>query len=214
VVLSLKNPSTYLLLPHFSSKAFFTSSLAMDPFNALSTAATARMIPPLRETPPAKVTSCMLVASTDLEKVLDTAKEVIEGADAPSATMGGQPATIGGLFTQLEVGQPSPACQSSPAAQGHASHPVRVLSPRPKIGKEQCSVMPMHPSMGVLTPKKITIRRQLVVPSSSSGDDLPLARYDTQIHLNSSGVRICYTLEPTLVLDSPPPNPLSYIVSG
>jgi hypothetical protein len=35
------------------------------------------------------VTSCALVASTDLEKALDAAKEFIEGASAPSAMMGG-----------------------------------------------------------------------------------------------------------------------------
>jgi hypothetical protein len=78
----------------------------MDPFNALSTAATARMIPPLREAPPAKVTSCALVASTDLKKALDAAKEVIRGAGAPSVMMGGRvakspgrPANVGGRLT-------------------------------------------------------------------------------------------------------------------
>jgi hypothetical protein len=96
---SLNSP----LLSHFSSKAFFISSLAIDPLNALSTTAAARMIPLLREAPPAKVASCVLVASTDLEKALDVAKEVIEGADAPSVTTGSQPAkspnrptTVGG----------------------------------------------------------------------------------------------------------------------
>jgi hypothetical protein len=53
----------------------------------------------------------------------------------------------------------------------------------------------MCPSIGVLTPKKITIRCQLVVPSSSSDDDLLLARHTTRVDLNSSGARICYNQE-------------------
>jgi hypothetical protein len=95
----------------------------MDPFNAISTTVAARMIPPLKEAPPTKVTSCALVTSTDLEKALDAAKEVIGGAGVPSVMMGGQPvkspswrATVGVRLTALEVGQPSPAHQSSPAA--------------------------------------------------------------------------------------------------
>jgi hypothetical protein len=78
----------------------------MDPFNALSTAVIARMIPPLREAHPTKVTSCTLVTSTDLEKALDVVKEVIGGAGAPSAMMGGRLAkspswlaTVGGQLT-------------------------------------------------------------------------------------------------------------------
>jgi hypothetical protein len=59
----------------------------MDPFNALSTAATARKIPPLKETPPAKVMQCALITSIDLEKDLDAAKEVTGGVDMPSAKM-------------------------------------------------------------------------------------------------------------------------------
>jgi hypothetical protein len=64
----------------------------MDPFNAMSAAAAMMMIPPLREAPPANVTSCALVTSTDLEKALDAGKEVIEGAGVPSVMMGGWPA--------------------------------------------------------------------------------------------------------------------------
>jgi hypothetical protein len=45
----------------------------MNPFNALSTAAAARKIPPLKEAPPAKVMSCALVALADVEKDLDAA---------------------------------------------------------------------------------------------------------------------------------------------
>jgi hypothetical protein len=61
----------------------------MDPFNALLTAAAVRMIPSLREAPPAKVASCALVASIDLEKALDAAKKVIKGASVSSVMMGG-----------------------------------------------------------------------------------------------------------------------------
>jgi hypothetical protein len=78
----------------------------MDPFNALSIAAATRMIPPLREAPPAKVVLCALVASTDLEKAIDAANELIGGAGVPSAMMGGwpskspsRPATVGGRLT-------------------------------------------------------------------------------------------------------------------
>jgi hypothetical protein len=51
----------------------------------------------------------------------------------------------------------------------------------------------MRPSMGVLAPKKIAIWSQLVVPSSSGDDDLPVVRLDTQVDLKSSGVSIHYT---------------------
>jgi hypothetical protein len=78
----------------------------MDPFNALSTAAVARLIPPLREALPAKVVSCALVTSTDLGKALDAMKEVIGGASVPSVMMGSRPAksagqlaTVGGRLT-------------------------------------------------------------------------------------------------------------------
>jgi hypothetical protein len=64
------------------------------------------MIPLLRDAGPTKLTSCALVASTDLEKALDAVKEVIEGASAPSAMMGNRPAkspsqlaTVGGRLT-------------------------------------------------------------------------------------------------------------------
>jgi hypothetical protein len=62
----------------------------MDPFNALSTVVAARKIQPLKEAPPTKVMSCALVTSTDLEKDLDAAKEVTDGAGAPSTKMAGR----------------------------------------------------------------------------------------------------------------------------
>jgi hypothetical protein len=145
----------------------------------------------------------------------------IGGAGAPSVTMGGRPAkspgrltTVGGRLTPLDVGQLSPAWQSSPAAQDRGSHPICALSPDLMIRKEHHSVTPTCPSTGVLTLKKITIRRQLVVLSSSSDDDLPLPMHDDRVDLNPSGARICYTQELALMLDSPPPSRPPYIVSG
>jgi hypothetical protein len=139
----------------------------------------------------------------------------------PSTMMGGRPAmslgrpaAVGGRLTPLEVGQTSPARQGSPVAQGCGSRPVHALSPRLTIGKEHRSVTPTHPSTGVLTPKKISIRHQLVVLSSNSDDDLPLARHDAQVDHNSSGVRMRYKREPALVSDSPPQSPPSYNVLG
>jgi hypothetical protein len=121
----------------------------MDPFNTLSTVAATRMIPPLRDASPAKVASCVLVASTDLEEALDAAKEDTRGAGTPSAMMAyrsakspGRQTMVGGHMTPLKVGQPSPARQSSPCAWGHGSHPFRALSPCPMIRKERQSVMP------------------------------------------------------------------------
>jgi hypothetical protein len=40
--------------------------------------------------PPAKVMSCTLVASTDLERALDATKEVTEGAGVPLVKMSSQ----------------------------------------------------------------------------------------------------------------------------
>jgi hypothetical protein len=149
----------------------------MGPFNTLSTTAAVRMIPPLTEASPTKVTSCALVASTDLVKALDAAKEVTGGAGM-HVSNDVRPAMVGGRTTPLEEGQPSPVRQSSPAAQGHGSRPVRALSPHPMIGKEHSSVTPTCLSTGVLTLKKITIQHQLVVPSRNNDDDIPLMKHD------------------------------------
>jgi hypothetical protein len=53
-----------------------------------------------------------------------------------------------------------------------------------------------------------------VVPPSSRDDDLPLVKHDAQVDLNPTGARICYTQEPALMSDSPPPSLPPYIVSG
>jgi hypothetical protein len=74
--------------------------------------------------------------------------------------------------------------------------------------------MPTRPTMGILTSRKVTIRCQLVVSSSSSNDDLSLVKHDTWVDLNPGDARIHYTQELALVSDSPPLSPLPYIVSG
>jgi hypothetical protein len=70
---------------------------------------------------------------------------------------------------------------------------VHALSPRPMIGKEHWQVTPTRPTLGILTPSKVTIRCQLVVPLSSSDDDLPLVKHDARVDLNPGGMRIHYT---------------------
>jgi hypothetical protein len=191
----------------------------MDPFNTLSTAATTRKIPPLREAPPAKVMLCALVASTDLERALDAVKNVTGGDGVPSAKMAGRPANSLGQLAMVcghsasrDEGRSPPAHQGSPCARSHGTRPVRALSPRPTIGKEYRSVTPTHPTTGVLTPRKVTVRHQLVVPSSSSDDNPPLVKHDARVDLNPNGARIRYTQEPALMLYSPPPSLPPYIV--
>jgi hypothetical protein len=80
------------------------------------------------------------------------------------------------------------------------------------IRKEHRSVMHTDPTMGILTPRKVT-RCQLMVPSSGSDDDLSLVKHDARVDLNPGGIGIRYTQEPALVLDSPPSSPPRYIVS-
>jgi hypothetical protein len=60
----------------------------MHPFNALSTIAAARKILPLKEASPAKVMSCALITSTNLQKDIDAAKEVTGGAGRPTLLAG------------------------------------------------------------------------------------------------------------------------------
>jgi hypothetical protein len=70
---------------------------------------------------------------------------------------------------------------------------ARALSPHSMIRKEHRSVMPTHPTTGILTPRKVTIRCQLVVSSSNNDDDLSLVKHDAQVDLNPGSTRICYT---------------------
>jgi hypothetical protein len=199
-ILSFINPSTHPLPLTSLPKLLFILSPVMYPFNALPTAAAIRKIPPLREAPPTKVMSCALVTSTDLERAIDTAKEVTGGADAPSTKMARQPtnspgrlAMVCGHSASCDEGRSQPGRQGSPCARGCGTRPVHGVSPHPTIGKEHQSVMPTHPTMGVLTLRKVTVRRQLVVPSSSNDDDLRLVKNDARVYLNPSGVRIHYT---------------------
>jgi hypothetical protein len=104
--------------------------------------------------------------------------------------------------------------QGSPCARGRGTCLVCALSPRPTIGKEHRLVTPTHPTTGVLTLRKVTVRCQLVVPSSSIDDELPLVKHDARVDLNPSCARIRYTHEPALMLDSPSPSPPPYIISG
>jgi hypothetical protein len=91
---------------------------------------------------------------------------------------------------------------------------TRAISPRLTTRKEHRLVMPTRPTTRILTPRKVTIRRQLVVPSSSNDDDLSLVKHDAQVDLNLGSARIRYTQEPALMSDSPLPSPPPYIVSG
>jgi hypothetical protein len=157
----------------------------MDPFNVLSTVAATRKIPPLKEAPPAEVMSCALVTLTELEKTLDTVKEVTGGASTPSAKMvgwpansPGRPALVCGQSVPCDEGRSTPACQGSPYTRGCGMRPAHALSPRPSIRKEYRSVTPTCPTTGILTPRKVTIWHRLVVPLSSNDDDLSLVKYD------------------------------------
>jgi hypothetical protein len=91
---------------------------------------------------------------------------------------------------------------------------VRALSPCPTNEKEHQSITPTRPTMGILTQRKVTTWRQLMVPLSSSDDDLPFVKHDAQVDFNPDGARICYNQEPAPMSDSPPPSPPHYIVSG
>jgi hypothetical protein len=74
--------------------------------------------------------------------------------------------------------------------------------------------MPTRPTMGILTFRKVIVQRQLMVPLSSSDDELSLVKHDARVDLNPDGTRIRYTQEPALMLESSPPSPPCYVVSG
>jgi hypothetical protein len=91
--------------------------------------------------------------------------------------------------------------------------PTRALSPRLMIGKKHRSVTPTCPTTGILTPRKVTIRRQLVVHLSSSDDDHPLVKHDARVPLIPGGTKIRYTQERALISDLPPSCLSPYIMS-
>jgi hypothetical protein len=68
--------------------------------------------------------------------------------------------------------------------------------------------------MGTLTPRKVTIWCQLMVPLSSSNDHHSLLKHHARVDLNPSDARIRYTQEPAFMSDSPPLSPPPYIMSG
>jgi hypothetical protein len=111
----------------------------------------------------------------------------LAGQHSWSATM------VCGQSVPRDEGRSPPVHQGSPYTRGHGTRPAHALSPHSMIGKEHRSVTPTHPTMGILTPRKVTIRHQLVVPSSSSDDDLPLMKHDARVDLNLGAVRIRYT---------------------
>jgi hypothetical protein len=119
-----------------------------------------------------------------------------------------------GQSVRRDKGRSRPARQGSPYTQGHATLSARALSPHPMIWKECRSVMPTRPTMGILTPRKVTARRQLMGPSSRSDDDLSLVKHDASVDLNPGDARIRYIQEPALMSDSPPSSLSCYIVSG
>jgi hypothetical protein len=53
--------------------------------------------------------------------------------------------------------------------------------------------------MGILALRKVTTQRQLVIPSSSSDDDLPLVKHDARVDVNPSNALIRYTEEPAVM---------------
>jgi hypothetical protein len=120
-----------------------------------------------------------------------------------------------GQSVSRDEGRSPPAHQGSPVPEVMECARL-VLCPTPclMIGKEHLSIMLTCPTTGILTPRKVTIRRQLVVPSSSSDDDLPPVKHDARIDLNPGGVRIHYTQEHALMSNSPLSCPLLYIVLG
>jgi hypothetical protein len=193
----------------------------MDPFNVLSTSAATSKIPPLKEALPAKVMSCAFITLTDLQKDFDAAKEATGGAGAPSAKMAGWPAMFPGRLAMVcgqsvprDEGRSPPVRQGSPYTRGKGTRLARALSPCPAIGMEHRSITPTRPTTGIHTLSKVTIRCQLVVPLSSSDDDLPLVKDDTWVDLNPDGTRIRYTQEPAFMSDSPPSCLSPYIMSA
>jgi hypothetical protein len=139
----------------------------------------------------------------------------------PSAKMSGrpanspgQPAMVCGQSVPCDEGRSPPARQGSCCTRGHGMRLVCALSPHPTIGKEHRSVTPTPPTTGIPTPRKVTIRCQLVVPLSSNDDDLPLVKHDARVDLSPNDARIRYTQEPALILDSPRSSSQPYIVLG
>jgi hypothetical protein len=161
-------------------KIFLPAS--MESFNIVSTAAATRAIS----------------TASDLEHVLDAAKGNPKGADTPLNLMGDSTSnTSKGCrhLAPISVPQSSPMHHDSLISHACGSHPVCALFPHPTIRKEHRSMTPTRPMMGVLTPRKVTIRCNMVINNDSGDDNLPLMRHDGRVDLNSGGARIRYTQE-------------------
>jgi hypothetical protein len=179
----------------------------------MSTAVAARKIPSLKEASPATVMSCALVTLTDLQKDLDAANEVTGEDGVPLTKMDGRPWFVANRSPVMRANHHQRA-KVPLVFEAVERAWVCALSPHPMIGKEHRSVTSTPPTTGILTPRKVFIQHQLVVPSSSSDDDLPLVKHDARVDLNPGGARIRYTQKLALVSDSPPSSPPLYIVSG
>jgi hypothetical protein len=127
-------------------------------------------------------------------------QRAISKDDRPADQFPGRSAMVCGHLAPHEEGRPSPVRQGSPCTQGRGTRPTRALFTHPMIGKEHRSVTPTSPTLVILTPRKVTARHQLVVPSSSSDNDLSLVKHDAWVDLNPGGTRIRYTQEPALML--------------
>jgi hypothetical protein len=125
----------------------------------------------------------------------------------------GRWAMVCGQSVPRDEGRSPTACQGSPCTRGRGTRLTRAFSPHPVIGKEHRSITPTCPATGILTLRKVTIIHQLVVPLSSSDDNLPFVKHDARDDLNPGDVRIRYTLEPALISDSPPSSSSPYILS-
>jgi hypothetical protein len=114
------NPSTHLLLSHFSLKDLL-HPLPFYGYLQCFVHRCRRKEDPTNERGITKVMSCALVASTNLQKDLDTAKGVTGGASAPSAKMVGRSdrslswsAMVCGQLVPHDEGRSPPTRQGSP----------------------------------------------------------------------------------------------------
>jgi hypothetical protein len=105
----------------------------------------------------------------------------------------GRPAMVCVQSAPRDEGRSRLARRGSPYTRGRGMRPAHALSPRPMIGKEHESITRTHPTTRILTPRKVIVRRQLMVLLSSSDDDLSLVKHDAWVDLKPGGMRIRYT---------------------
>jgi hypothetical protein len=207
------NPSTHLLLPHFSSKPL-VHPLPCHGFLQCSVHHCRRKKDPAIER---GITRQSHVGCVDrINKPTEGPRCYKGGHWRSQRTIGkdGRPAMVCGQSVPRDEGRSLLARQCSPCTRCRGPRPTCALSSCLTIGKEHRSVMPTRPTTRILTSRKVTIRHQLVVPMSSSYDDIPSVKHDTRVDLNPGGVRICYTQEAALMSDSPPSSLPPYILLG